>query len=131
VDTEKWKDAKSVVMVVSERYNKKEAKQEDTTIHYYISRAMRTAKDFNRCIRLHWGIENNLHRELDVSMGEDASKKRKRNSPMNFSVVFKTVLSMLRKYVPSNIKNTSIKCKRKIAGWSDKYLIDILGVEPD
>ena len=131
VDTKKWKDAKSVIMLVSGRYNKKEAKQEDTAIRYYISSAIRTAEDFNGCVRMHWGIENNLHWELDVSMGEDASKKRAKNSPMNFSVVFKTVLSMLKKYVPSNMKNTSIKRKRKIAGWSDKHLLEMLGVEPD
>ena len=131
VDTKKWKEAKSVVMVVSDRYNKKDAKQEDTAIRYYISSAIRTAEGFNHCVRLHWGIENNLHWELDVSMGEDASKKKAKNSPMNFSVVFKTVLSMLKKYVPSNMKNTSIKRKRKIAGWSDKHLLEMLGVEPD
>lgn len=131
VDTEKWKDIKTLIKVVSERYNKKEQKQEETAVRYYISSADKTAADFAKNVRSHWGIENNLHWELDVSMGEDASKKRAKNSPMNFSVVFKTVLSMLKKYVPSNMKNTSIKRKRKIAGWSDKHLLEMLGVEPD
>ena len=50
---------------------------------------------------------------------------------MNFSVVFKIVLSMLKKYVPSNIKNICIKQKKMIAGLSDKHLSEMLWIEPD
>jgi hypothetical protein len=38
---------------------------------------------------------------------------------------------MLKKYVHPNKKNVSIKRKRKIAGWSDKHLLEMLGVDPD
>ena len=131
IDIKKWDSVQTLVMIVSERYNKKQGKQEDTTIRYYISSAIKTPELFNNKVRMHWGIENNLHWELDVSMGEDASKKRAKNSPMNFSVVFKTVLTMLKKYVPSDMKNTSIKRKRKIAGWSDKHLLEMLMVNPE
>jgi predicted transposase YbfD/YdcC len=131
VDTNKWVDINTVIKVVSERYNKKEQKQEAPAIRYYISSALRTAEEFNKNVRSHWGIENNLHWELDVSMGEDASKKRAKNSPMNFSIIFKTVLTMLKKYVHPNKKNVSIKRKRKIAGWSDKHLLEMLGVDLD
>jgi len=127
IDTTKWTDVQTILKVVSVRYNKKENRQEEQAVRYYISSAIKSAEDFNRCVRLHWGIENNLHWELDVSMGEDASRKRARNSPVNFSVVFKTALTMLKKYVPSDMKNTSIKRKRKMAGWSDKYLLEMLG----
>jgi Transposase len=37
VDTEKWKDVKTLIKVVSERYNKAQQRQEEMTVRYYIS----------------------------------------------------------------------------------------------
>ena len=63
------------------------------------------------------GIENKLHWMLDVAMGEDASRKRAKNSPQNFSVVFKTALTMLKNYKPvEKKKQPSIKTKQKMGG---------------
>jgi len=47
---------------------------------------------------------------IDVSFGEDASCKRDKNSPMNLSMLFETVLFMLKKYKPYK-KNLSFKAK--------------------
>jgi ribosome-binding protein aMBF1 (putative translation factor) len=70
---------------------------------------------------------------LDVTMGEDASRKRAKNSPQNFSVVFKTALTMLKSYnpVPHRKKGPSIKTKRKMGGWSDEHLSAMLNINPD
>jgi hypothetical protein len=67
---------------------------------------------------------------LDVEMGEDASRKRAKNSPQNFSAVFKTALAMLKKYNPEPEKRRcpSVKTKRKMGGWSDIYLSAMLYV---
>lgn len=35
------------------------------------------AKAYNHRVRKHWGIENNLHWQLDVSFNEDKQRKRK------------------------------------------------------
>jgi predicted transposase YbfD/YdcC len=64
-------------------------KPKNPAVRYYISGIEQEPVFFNTTIRAHWGIENKLH----VSMGEDASRKRKKNSPQNFSVVFKTALN--------------------------------------
>ncbi|MDH6355822.1 putative transposase YbfD/YdcC [Dysgonomonas sp. PH5-45] len=100
---------------------------------YYISSLRADAKSLNSWVRQHWGIENKLHWMLDVTMGEDASRKRLKNSPENFSVVFKTALTMLKKYTPrpNKKKQPSVKTKRKMGGWSDKCLRDLLNLEPD
>ncbi len=92
----------------------------------------RRLQRFSNIIRSHWGIENSLHWMLDVSFGEDASRKRAKNSAMNFSLVFKTALAMLKRYrVYPNKRDISIKRKRNIGGWSDKHLIAMMGMEVD
>ncbi len=132
IDTVKWKNAKTLIKIVSGRYNKTKQIQEEDATRYYISSLDTDAKKLNSLIRQHWGIENKLHWLLDVTMGEDASRKRAKNSPENFSVVFKTALSMLKQYTPrpDKKKQPSIKTKRKMGAWSDKCLSDMLNIEP-
>ena len=44
--------------------------------------------------RKHWGIENNLHWQLDVSFNEDNQKKKK-NAAQNISLVNKIALAVV------------------------------------
>ncbi|MFV0270505.1 MAG: transposase, partial [Macellibacteroides fermentans] len=75
-------------------------------------------------VRKHWSVENNLHWQLDVSFNEDYGRK-KNNAAVNFSLVSKTALSMLKHYE----SKSSIARKRKSAGWSDDVLQSILSVD--
>ena len=129
VNREKWNGVQTLVKIISKRYNKTKQKQEETTIRYYISSAVDTPERFCSLVRSHWSIENNLHWMLDCVMGEDASRKRMKNSPINFSVVAKTALAILKKYNPRK-KRISIKTKRKMGGWSDECLSDMLAIDP-
>jgi predicted transposase YbfD/YdcC len=38
-------------------------------------------------VRSHWGIENQLHRVLDVAFSEDNYRIRKDNAPQNLAVI--------------------------------------------
>src|SRR5574344_151086 len=130
IDRQQWTGVNALIKVVSERYNKTTQTQEEQATRYYVSSFIDSPKRFNNLIRSHWAIENNLHWMLDVSMGEDASRKRAKNSPINFSVVFKTALTILKNYKPVNKKKQpSIKTKRKMGGWSDEHLIAMMGME--
>jgi predicted transposase YbfD/YdcC len=51
---------------------------------------------FAKSVRNHWGIENQLHWVLDVTFGEDASRKRKDHAPRNYSLIRKFCLNILR-----------------------------------
>lgn len=57
-----------------------------------------SAQAFAVAARGHWGEENLLHWTLDVTFGEDASRKRKDNAPKNYSFIRKFALNVLRQF---------------------------------
>ena len=69
-------------------------------------------------VRLHWGIENQLHWVLDMSFGEDQSRIRNDNAPTNVAIIRHAALNMMRQAQKKRI------CK--VAGWDDSVLTDIL-----
>jgi len=71
----------------------------------YISSLKQSAEKFNQIIRQHWSIENQLHWVLDVTFGEDSSKKRMGNSAENFNIIFKSALTILKKEKSLNKSN--------------------------
>jgi predicted transposase YbfD/YdcC len=54
------------------------------------------AKELQKAIRLHWGIENKLHLVLDVAFSEDAFRKRAGNVSQNFSILSKVAFNLLK-----------------------------------
>ena len=63
---------------------------------FYISSLEASAKNHAHFIRGHWSIENQLHWQLDVTFGEDKAKIKKDNSPLNWNVMRKTALPLIR-----------------------------------
>jgi predicted transposase YbfD/YdcC len=51
--------------------------------------------------RHHWAIENNLHRNKDVILGEDRVTSRLDHAPRNISAINNLVLCLLRRIHPS------------------------------
>ena len=80
-------------------------KQKET--RYYISSLALDAELIASSVRKHWSVENNLHWQLDVSFNEDYGRK-KNNAAVNFSLVSKTALSMLKHYVYITIEKYTI-----------------------
>ena len=118
-DLASWPAVSRVVMVEASR--EKEGKREEQT-RFYLSSLPATAAIFNQLIRNHWGIENNLHWLLDVVFKEDQSRTRKGNAPENMTTLRKIALQILNQ----NQDKQSIKSRRKIAAWNDKYLLNLL-----
>ena len=116
---QEWAGVKAVVMVQAQR--EKNEKQTLET-RYYLSSLDKSAVEFNHLVRNHWSIENQLHWQLDVSFREDQSRIRKDNAPENMATLRKTALQALKQIDDKQ----SIKSRRKIAGWNDEYLIQIL-----
>ena len=112
-----WKNIKSIVRITSHRIIKKTQK-ESTEQRYYISSAKADSAKLNQSIRSHWGVENKLHWNLDVEFKEDASLKKKGNSPMNFNIITKIALTLIEREKSTKMSKNS---KRLRAALDDKY----------
>ena len=96
---------------------------------YYIASRNLAPAEVAEAVRSHWGIENQLHWVLDVTMKEDASTVRKDNAPENISLLKKIVLNLLRMDTTDTVKS-SLRLKRKRAAWDDDLRMRFLGLTP-
>jgi predicted transposase YbfD/YdcC len=118
-----WKGLKSVIEIQSKRFVTSTG-VEQTETRYYISSLTLNAQSFNRLIRSHWNIENQLHWTLDVVFGEDRSRKRIRNAAQNFSTIRKLALNLLK----AKSEKISVNRKRNKCALSDQYREKIIGI---
>lgn len=85
---------------------------------YFVLSRFMSAKRLLAVVRSHWGIENNLHWQLDVTFAEDHARARMDNAPENLAVLRKIALNVLKSYpakMPLNHK--VLRC-----GWDDNFL---------
>lgn len=120
--SQEWCKLNAVVKIEANRYIKSTGKQESET-RLYITSSTANAQTIGKSIRLHWGIENKLHWQLDVSFNEDSSRKRKGYAAQNFSMINRIALNLIKK---ESAKKRSVKGKRLDAGWDNEYLLKIL-----
>jgi len=120
---EEWKGLNSLICVRSSRIIKE---KETVEWRYYISSHRADAPRLAKAVRSHWGVENKLHWQLDVSYHEDDCKVRKDNGAENFSVIRRATLNLLK---ADNKTKAGIKNKRAKAGWNKEYMMQILGVK--
>lgn len=114
-----WQHLRSIVMVEASR---EIAGKTSTETRYYLSDLELGAEGFNGLVRGHWGIENSLHWVLDVAFAEDRQRVRSGNAPDNMTTLRKLAMQMLGHVDDKQ----STKNKRKMAGWNDEYLVQIL-----
>lgn len=122
-----WPDCTVIARIDSVRQVK--GKQSGMEQRYYIASRHLTPAEVAEAVRSHWGIENQLHWVLDVTMKEDASTVRKDNAPENLSLLKKIVLNLLRMDTTDTVKS-SLRLKRKRAAWDDDLRMRFLGLSP-
>ena len=117
-----WQSLFAVIKIDSYRYIKCTGKEESET-RYYITSSDGSAEKLGKAIRSHWGIENKLHWQLDVSFREDQSRKREGYAAQNFSMINRIALNLIKH---EQSTKRSVKGKRLTAGWNNDYLLKIL-----
>lgn len=118
--TGRWKQLTSVIKITATREMKNKIEMHE---RFYIS-SLATDNDFNRFIRSHWSVENNLHWVLDCIFHEDHQRKRANNAAANFALVRKIVLNILKK----DSGKGSIQNKRLNAAWNNDFLLKLINI---
>jgi len=94
----------------------------ETDVRIFVLSRKLSPKALLATARDHWGIENKLHWQLDVSFGEDAARNRKDNGPANIAVIRRRALDVAR----LDKSKGSLTAKLKRAGWNDEFMLNLL-----
>lgn len=124
---DQWKGLKSIGMVVRQWVDRKTGIL-TSDVRYYLTSLMPKVKRFAETSRGHWGIENSLHWVLDVAFREDMCRVINANAAANISAMNRLALSKLK---ANKTVKRGVATKRKVAGWDEDYLAEILGQEID
>jgi predicted transposase YbfD/YdcC len=119
-EKEHWTKLSSIIKISSERIIGEKSSLQH---RYYISSLSADAAWYNQAIRSHWGIENQLHWQLDVGFSEDYNTTRNGQAAQNLALVRKMAINILKADKTSKL---SLKAKRLKAGWNENYLLKIL-----
>src|SRR3954465_4383837 len=117
-----WKGLKSVGVVTSLR---KEGAKEGIEVRYYLSSLPVDVDLFARAVRGHWSVENACHWTLDVTFREDDSRIRERVLGNNVNWLYRFTLSLLKQHPD---RRHSLVMRRRLCGWSEKFLMEIINV---
>ena len=118
-DLKEWPELTTVGMC---RRDRTVNGQTSTEVWYFIGSRRMAARRYAQALRGHWGIENNLHWQLDVSFHEDASRIEDRHGAANFALFRKLALALLKKHPLKE----SIARKRKAAALDTEFLAETL-----
>jgi predicted transposase YbfD/YdcC len=117
-----WAGVLSLVMVTRVVWEQA-GEAQSTEVRYFLSSLPPVARRLGGAIRGHWSIENGLHWVLDAVFREDARRVYDRTTAENVALLNRLALSLLR----GDTSKSSLKVKRKRAGWSISYLMQLLG----
>jgi predicted transposase YbfD/YdcC len=122
VDPEgQWRDLNAVGIAITERSDSRGRSGMET--RYYILSRRISVEEFAEAVRGHWGIENNLHWQLDVSFREDECRVCRDNGPANLSVIRRFALGLLKRETSCR---KGIQIKRLKCAGSDEYRENVL-----
>ena len=116
---EEWAKLTTIGMCRRERTVKGKTTVEG---HYFIGSRKAGVRCYAAGLRGHWGIENNLHWQLDVTFGEDQNRVTRRHGAENLALLRRLTLSLLKAH-PSK---ESIARKRFAAALDTDFLEEVL-----
>lgn len=120
-----WETINGIIAIRSTVEKKGVANSQRSEVRYFITShgSATSAENIGGFVRSHWGVENNLHWQLDVSFGDDSNRMRSGHAAENFSLLNKVALNLLKN---ENSGRRSMKTKRFRAGWDEQYLAKVL-----
>ena len=119
-DASRWRGLKAIGISMN---NTTRRSGDSIDVRYYMLSKYVPGKRFASAVRDHWGIENSLHWQLDVTFGEDQSRIRKGHADENFSTLRTTALRLLKQETTAKC---GVKNKRLKSGWDCDYLAKVV-----
>jgi predicted transposase YbfD/YdcC len=119
-DGSRWAKLKAIGIAIN---NTQRDGKDCNEVRYYILSKYLSGRRFAEAVRDHWGIENRLHWQLDVTFQEDQCRVRKGHADANLSIVRRTALSLLKN---ESTRKVGIKNKRLAAALDEAYLEKVL-----
>lgn len=119
-DGSRWAKLKAIGIAIN---NTQRDGKDCNEVRYYILSKYLSGRRFAEAVRSHWGIENRLHWQLDVTFQEDQCRVRKGHADTNLSIVRRTALSLLKN---ESTRKVGIKNKRLAAALDETYLEKVL-----
>ncbi len=75
-------------------------------------------------IRSHWAVENSLHWVMDMIFRDDECRVRTDHAPANFATIRHMAYNLIR----DTLRKSSLRLKRKTAGWDDNFLAGLIAL---
>ena len=122
-DPADWPGLRSLIRVCTER-NGPDGRQR--SVRYYISSRPVDAEALLALVRGHWGVENGLHRTLDVEFREDDCRLRRGHAPAVMGILRRAVLNIVRTLQQNSGPDLSIGLLRDKIGRNPALLAPIL-----
>lgn len=91
---EDWAGLKCIVMVVRVRHLWHKTTHE---VQFYLTSLESDAHNLGQAIRLHWGIESDVHCPMDVTFKEDDCRVRTGHAPQNLAILRRIALNALNR----------------------------------
>jgi predicted transposase YbfD/YdcC len=118
-NAEAWTKLTTIGMCYSERTVNGATSEE---VRYFIGSKEASARTYAKALRNHWGIENSLHWQLDITFDEDDNRVTKRNGAENLALLRRLTLSLLKAHPDKK----SIAKKRFAAALDVEFLEEVL-----
>lgn len=114
-----WKGLQAILELKT-----KKTKGEEFSIEtrYYITSLEPDLDNLLKVIRSHWGIENGLHRSLDIYFKEDACLVRHKTGASNLSILRKLAGSILHRLNPKKTLKSKIKAMLGSSAFRMRFL---------
>lgn len=119
IDFDEWQGISAIGMVKSRRIiNDLEIEE----YRYFIT-SLTDLEKFSQAVRMHWGIENNLHWCLDRNFHEDQCRMRMDNSGENLAVIRHIAINLYKSFTSVKL---SMKAKRFRCAFDDDFLCSVI-----
>jgi predicted transposase YbfD/YdcC len=120
----RWPGLKGIGMLETTRTTNNEV--ERSTRYFLTSLAYENIDQFMDAVRKHWNIEINLHWSLDVGFREDHNQVHVGHAAKNLAVMRRIALNLIKQ---EKTNKRGVSCRRKVAGWDNKYLLKVLNAD--